>query len=230
MLDLEAPDSGLRRVVGLQPGDHPPALVAELPRLVELGVVAVADEAAVALQMRQVECQRRAEALARAPAGSAERRRDRGELLPAAGPLGQHAEHHGRRVEPVADRGEVARAAAVEHQPRQRPGEVGRGGERLARSSRRRRLGQHPRDRVEPAVDLRDIGRRPVEAAGEEPRARAADGAVDRREQAAAPLAGQRRGELEVGPRRGVDQHRRAGRLGDGGESGGRSPICVFST
>ncbi len=48
--DLERLNPGLGGVVRLHPGNHAAALVAELARLVELGVVAFGDKAAVAGQ------------------------------------------------------------------------------------------------------------------------------------------------------------------------------------
>ena len=58
-------------------------------------------------------------------------------------------------VEAVAQRGEIARAAAVDRQPRQRAQEIGRRGERLAqRVAQRRRLDEKG-DGVEPFVDRR---------------------------------------------------------------------------
>ena len=50
VLDLELADAGLLGVAGLQGGDDLAGVVAQRPRLVERGVVAGADEAAVAGQ------------------------------------------------------------------------------------------------------------------------------------------------------------------------------------
>ena len=214
VLDLQTANLGLAGVARLQAGNHPAALVAEPPRLVELGVVAVADEAAVALQMRQIWPERGGEGFDQPGRRRGDGGRRRGDLLgegavqPAGDPPGGG--------ETVADGGEIARAAAVEGEPRQRPGEVGRGGEVAAEPLSEPGVGEHEGDRVEAAGDEGGVGRGTGETAGEQPGAGAGDRAVDRRDQAAAPLAGEGRGELEIGPRRRVDQHDRAGGFGRG--------------
>ena len=157
VLDAERADVGLGGVARLQAGDDAAALVAELARLVEVGAMAVADEAAVALQMRQVVGERRRRARRPAPPARA---------ASAGARLGDLGRQRRRRRcasreprgdgEPVADRGEVARAAAVERQARQRA----RRDRAPRRASSRMRsaprgIGEHPGDRVEAAVDRR---------------------------------------------------------------------------
>ena len=134
--------------------------------------------------------------------------------------------------EAVADGGEVARAAAVERQARQRAGEIGRRGKVVA-----------DRRRSEPSsasIQATASRRRSMTAASVEGpasrRARSrAPAPVTVRSMAAsrlpAPLAGERRGQFEIGAGRGVDQHDVAGgSRGPAATSGGRSPIWVFST
>ena len=118
VLDLQPADIGLGGVVALQAGDDPPAVVAQLPRLVEIGPAAVADEAAVALQMRQVVGERGAERIGeRGRSGAQGRNRARdfvGEFVD-----GEATGDAGGNIEPVANGGEIARPAAVEGQARQ---------------------------------------------------------------------------------------------------------------
>src|SRR5207244_12388225 len=51
--DLEAANVGLFGVARLKPGDDPPALVAEGPRLVEFGAPALPDKTALTAKERQ---------------------------------------------------------------------------------------------------------------------------------------------------------------------------------
>ncbi len=109
VLDAERADIGIGGIARLQPGDHPAALVAELARLVEIAAVAVAHEAAVALQVRQVVAKRRADGGdQRGRRGGERRHRFRdlvGHLRPGADARG-NGDAHG---EPLADRRQVAR-------------------------------------------------------------------------------------------------------------------------
>ena len=94
-------------------------------------------------------------------------------------------------------------------------------------------------DRIEPRVDRCGIGQRRHQPLGEQPRAAAGHGAVDRLEQRAVALARQRAQQFEIGARRRVDEQRRARllalgprqrrplgllRLLDIGDDAGRSP------
>ncbi len=56
--DLQLADAGLPGVSRLHLGDHPPALVAQRPRLVERRKRARTDEAAIAFDQRQLVGQR----------------------------------------------------------------------------------------------------------------------------------------------------------------------------
>src|SRR5690606_633608 len=118
-------------IAALQPGDHPAALVAERARLVEIGRMAVADETAVALEVREIRAERRGDRLAevvRRGAECGDRVADLRRQAVNAKPTGDLR----RGGEPVADRREVARAAAVEAEPGERAGGVGRRRQRRA--------------------------------------------------------------------------------------------------
>ena len=99
-------------------------------------------------------------------------------------------------LETIANRGEIARAAARHHQPSQRAGEVGRGGEARADVAAQERVGREQLDRVEPARDHGGVGQRGGKALRQQPRAGDGDGAVDGADQRAAALAGLRAHQL----------------------------------
>ena len=89
------------------------------------------------------------------------------------------------RGDGVAHRAEIARTAAVERKPRQRPRQVRRALQLIAKRLAQARLAGEIRDGVEAVVDGGGIGERAAEAACKLARAGAGDGAVDGSEQAA---------------------------------------------
>ena len=115
-----------------------------------------------------------------------------------------------RRGESVANGSEIARAAAIEAESRQRAQEVRRAGQRPAQGVPQRVGLDQEVERVEPLVNRFRIGERAREPLGEEPRPRRGDGQVDRRQKRTVPRAGQRPGQLEIGARRGIDLEGRA--------------------
>ena len=177
VLDLERRDAGLVGVARLQRGDHAPALVAQRARLVERGEARRRDEAAVARDERQLVGERRLEVarqravVARRAASQAARQR-----RPAAsGAVSSVAPMRGAGVEAVAQRGEIARAAAVERQPRQRAHEI-----------RRRRRAPCAARRAAPALRRE---RRPRRAARRSPPDRSAGSRAARRSAARRPAS-----------------------------------------
>ena len=133
-------------IARLQRRDHAAGFVAQRARLVERGVVARAHEAAVALEVR--------EARRRAPPRARRRSRHRAGAAPRplarappamAALLVELGRELGGGDDAVADGGEVARAAAADHQPRQRAGEIGRGLEARAHAGARGRVGHEER-------------------------------------------------------------------------------------
>ena len=109
------------------------------------------------------------------------------------------------RGQSVAQRGEIARAAAIEAEARQRAQEIRRRGEALAQGFAQRRRLDEEGQRVEPLVDLAGVGERARQALGEQARAGGRRGHVDRGDERARALARERAGEFEIGARRGVD-------------------------
>ena len=107
VLDAERAEIGLGGVARLQRGDHPPRVVAEPPRLVEFAVVALADEAAIGLEVRQTVAKRRRQVRHQPGRRAAQRGQGIGDLgrrilaigdgqaLPAPPPPVKA--HHGRR-------------------------------------------------------------------------------------------------------------------------------------
>ena len=120
--------------------------------------------------------------------------------------------NQGGLAEPVAQRGEVARAAAPEAEAGQGALDVGAAAQELAQ--RRPHIGAVDEElhRVEPRRDRLGRGQRGGKLLGEEPRSGSGQGAVDRGEEAAAAFARQGRHQFEVAPGGGVDLHDRIGR------------------
>ena len=198
-------------VTSLQGGDHPARFVAQRARLVERAIIARPHEAAVALEVRQFVGERRIERGDEAcvrPAERGDRLRDLiRRCVRRRQPLAQRA----RRMKPVPDRREVARPAACEHEARKRARQVGRRGKAFARLVAQRRIGNEPRDGIEPLADRVRVGERGGEALREQARARRGHRAVDRGNERAAPFARQRPHQFEIGAGRRIDQERRAG-------------------
>ena len=218
MAHLEGAHAGLGAVAGLQLADQAPAVVAQLHHLVERRVVAARDHAAVPDAGRRARHQRARQALdqglvvAERLEAAHQGRRGR---LQAAGGRGVEGRADRRNLaERVAHGGEVARAAAAEPQPRERAFDVRAAAQPFAeRVTGALRLDQEAHA-VEPLGDGVRVGERRGQARPEQARAGAGRGAVDDREQAACAAALQRRRELEIAPRCGVDRHRRAGTRG----------------
>ena len=110
-----------------------------------------------------------------------------------------------------------------------------RSGARARRLADRLPRGRGPRRATRPpragGAIAREVGERPGQALGQQPRAAGRDRPVDRVEQAAGALARERAGQLEVGAGRRVDGERRpraSSRVG--GERVGRAPSWVRST
>ena len=205
MADLELANAGLARVRSLHLRDHAPTLVAQRPRFVQRLDSPWPHEAAVALDERQVIGEHRGEVARQRLAVGFELRsgpREFGRQIVCA----FEKAHDGvRRGDPVADRGEVARAAAVEAQARQRPQEIGRASELPSQRVPDRRRFDEPVERQEPLVDDVGVGQRSGEPLSEQARASRRDGEVDGRDERALPRAGERPGELQGRARRSVD-------------------------
>ena len=214
MADFQRFDAGRLGISRLQPGDDLAAAVAQSPVLVEIGVGAVADEAAVARVEREASRRAPPRGTARSRAGAASRR-----SLIAASSLrqaeGTSATHEAcakgvGRADRRANGAEIARTAAPKRQPRQRAGKVGSLLQLLAQALPQPRLVGEIGDRIEPRIHRRRIGQRTAEPAGKLARAGRGDGAVDGGKQAAGARALVRAHQLEIGARGGVDDEQAA--------------------
>ena len=212
VFDLQRRHPGDAGVFDLKPGDQPPALVAQGHQLVQRVGIVARDEAAVAGEQRQLRRQRLGQLL--------------DQLAVLAQPLGHGAQPVGQRsagmaVQQQADGGrlgqtvahgrEVARAAAPQRQAGQRALQVRAAAQRLAQVAAQPLLVQRELDHVQPLGDGRGVGQRRRELGGEQARPRPGHRAVDGGEQAAAPVAGQGAGQLQVAAGRRVDLHDGAG-------------------
>ena len=212
--DLEALDPGFSHVARLQLGDQPPALVAQAAQLVQLLPVALGDEAAVANRERQIRGQRCVQqpdefaVLAQVLhcSGDAGRRR-----TAQAGVGGEITQVAGGR-ERVADRREIARAAAAQRDPRQRALRVRTALQGFTHGGAQPLAIDEHADHVEPPVDSHRIGQRRRQPRQQQPGAGAGNGAVDDTDQAALALAGERAGQLQVAASGAVDLHGSPGR------------------
>ena len=188
--DLQALDAAIVGVARLHRGHHEARGVAQIAGLVERGLEAFADEAAVALLQRQLvgECAgKSAGQVARRPAQRVHRRRDVGRQVADRAEPRQHlvgGEHA------VAKGCEIARAAAADREPRQCARHVGRGLQCRADVVAHAAVGDEHRDRIEPAPDRGSVGERRREPLRQEARSRGGDGAIDGVEQGAAAFAG----------------------------------------
>ena len=205
------------RVARLQAGDDLSALVAQPERLVEVGVIARAarnrrraSEAADRRPARRASFAARSTGhWSRRKPGPDGRIREFRVWSPVC--VQQLPRYRFCRFESGADHVEIARAAAVEPEPRKRAKHVGHAGKRrrgrAARSSCRSTKNSTPSSR---AVDRSRVGERARQPLGEEPRAGRTPRAVDRGEQRARAAAGGRPKQFEVGARRRIDPHRLA--------------------
>ena len=104
----------------------------------------------------------------------------------------------GGRQHAVADGGEIARAAAANRQTGERAGEIGRHLQLGAGVGARRDILDETRHRIQSLPDGVRIGERRRQPLCEEPRACRGHAAVDRFQQRAAPLAGERAHQFEI--------------------------------
>ncbi len=132
----------------------------------------------------------------------------------------------------VAQAGQIARSAAAERQPRQRPRHVRAFLQQRAQILAQPLLAHEELDQVEPGVDRLRIGQRPGQIGRQAPRAGPGHGPVDRGEQAAAPLARQRLDQFQIAPGRGIDLHDRAdaqaARLAELGQFAALGQVDIF--
>ncbi len=216
MAHLQRFDAGGVGVCGLQTGDDLAAAVAKAAVLIEIGIEASADEAAVALVHGKLVGERRAERLLHRGRHPAQPDDDAVELLRQPEGVGGAGEMGGkvlRGADGIAHGAEIAGAASPQRKPRQRAGEIGRAFQRLAQGVAEARLAGEIADGIEPGVDGGGIGERTAEPRRKLARAGAGDGAVDGGEQAADAGALVGADQLEIGAGGGVDQEQAPGNL-----------------
>ena len=124
--DLEALDAGVVGVARLHRGDDEARGVAQVAGLVERGLIAFANEAAVALDQRQLLGQRALEFARQLARRAAQRRHHRSDILRRMIELVEPRQRLVGGEDAVAQACEIARAAAADRQPRQRARHVGR--------------------------------------------------------------------------------------------------------
>ena len=201
VLDLQALDAGLFDIVGLHPGDDAAPFVAKLACLIQIGVMAGRDEAAVADQKRRFGDQRAGEQrdqIVKAGHGAG----GAGDLVGLVG--GQAGGEPAAHFKPGADRDKVARAGPVQRQARQGAVDVGHlaqvGAQRFGQGGI---LGEGA-DRLKPGADFGQVAGGGGQAAVEKAGAARRDRAVNRRDQRSLAPAGQRARDLKVAPGCGV--------------------------
>ena len=185
--------AGLAAVALLEPHHVLPAGIAQGAQLVEPGVHALADEAALAGQQGRLVDQRPADPLRQAR-GWLEPGRDGAECRLARNSACKRA----ARSAAWRDRQQVARAAAAECCAGQRPLQVRAAAEQGARLLPQRLAQQQALDGVEPGADGGGVGERGRDALGQEAGAGTGDGAVDRVQERALASAGEAPGQLQV--------------------------------
>ena len=187
--DLERLDAGIVGVARLHRGDDEAGGVAQIAALVERGLIALADEAAVALDQRQLFGERALEFAGEVARGTAQRLHHRNDFRRRRFELRQPRQRLVGGKDAVAQAGKIARAAASDRQPRQGARHVGRGAQRGSDVVTRGAVGDKGGNRIQPPRDSRAVGERRGEALRQQPRSGRRDRAIDRIEQRSAPFA-----------------------------------------
>ena len=180
-------------------------------RFVERRLVAGAHKTAVAAKCRQFVGERARKFGSDCAVGPLQGRHRLREVARHGGEFSKPRGKIRRRENPVADRSEIARPAAADHDPRQRACKIGHGLEAAAQIVARGRIVDEGRNRIEPMRDLRRIGQRRGETLRQQPRSGRRNCSIDRREERTAPFAGKRAYEFEIASRRLIDGKRCAG-------------------
>ena len=210
VFDLEVRDARALALAALERDQELAAVLVDRPQLVELGVVALGDDAAVSDLRRRLRRDRPAKAVGPL-------RIDR-ELRGDAGHEGRVVarEQRGQCRQPlerVAQPREVARPGGPERDARGDALDVGGVSELRVQRAARARI-------VDPRGDARVPGGRRVlraqrmrEPLPQHPAARRGRASVEQRQERRGGLAAQRLGDLEIAPRRVVEREEFAGRL-----------------
>ncbi len=209
MLHLQRAHARLFGVARLQPHDHLARSVAQESHFVERGVIPFAHESAVALEMRQLVIERSRKFVGDGRVGFPQGGHRLRDLRRNVAGREFRGDMRSRR-NAVANGSKVARAATVDHQPRQRTRKVRRPAQPCPQLAAGGGVSDEVRDRVVPTCDRFRRGQRCGQSLCKKPRARRRHRPFDRREQRPAPLARQRSHQFEIAAGGLVDGHGRA--------------------
>ena len=227
--DLERGDAGARAVVRLQRGDRAPPARAGVAQIVERGVIAFGDIAAL----------RSHRSAARGPArGSAGRSARRGRAVAArvrraaAGGVAIRSSRSPSRHAPSSPSRNCPRSRGLPRPAASRPSArpiSAQPAQRRAQRCRASALSSTQQlHQIEPRLDRARVHQRRADIGGEQPRARARHGAVDRVEQAALALPARASASVpgsRASPRRSPSPARAC--CSRGGRRNGSAPLAV---
>ena len=189
MADLERLDAGVVGIARLHRGDDEAGGVAQIAALVERGFIILADEAAVALDQRQLLGECAFEFAGEVARGTAQRLHHGNDFRWRRFELREPRQRLICREDAVAQTGKVTRAAASDRQSRQSARHVGRGAQRGPDVVARGAVGDKGGNRIQPPRNSRAVGEGRRETLRQQPRSRGGDRAIDRIEQRSAPFA-----------------------------------------
>ena len=126
VLDAQGAAAGLRRVAALQRRDEAAGILLQLAQLVEVGIEACADEAAIALQERQLVGKGRREPVGHIRAQALQALRGLAQFPRQIGRDGEFEPELARGEQAVAHAGEIPRAAASEAEAGEGARQIGR--------------------------------------------------------------------------------------------------------
>jgi hypothetical protein len=206
VLDAQRRDAGARALPRFELEQERVAAAADRAQLVELGVVALGDDAAVADERRRLlgdRAEQRDDLFGR-------RQRRREHLEERRAFFGERGTQPRQRGERRAQPGELARPHLPERDPRADPLDVGDVAERVAQ--RRRAVREQRRDRVVAIDRGAALAQRLRQPEPKRAAAHAGDAEVDRRQQRRCVAAAERSRQLEIAvrDRRQIDQLARA--------------------
>ena len=189
---FERLDLGFVGVALLQARDHAARLVAQISRSIEVLIVALPHEAAVALRERQFVGKRFGDRIAKSAIRRTHRLRGKRNLVRYAVRTFQNRGKREGRAQGLADRRKIARSSAIKRNAGKRARKIGRGRQRLPDFRAQCPVFEKVFDAVEAARDLLCSAKWAREAAREHARACRRHGAVNRGQETAARIAAHR--------------------------------------
>ena len=223
--DLERADAGLVAIFRLQRGDGAAAITRHAAQLVQRGIIAIGDIAAIGGFGRRGGDQRagqRIDQFAMAVERGKQLLQQRRHVGQARKPLAQQP----RFAQAVAQLAEIARAAPADGDAAERAADVGQGAQRGAQLVAQARIVMEKLDEAQPRLDRGQVHQRGGQVLPQQPRARARDRPVDRAEQAARARAARGGDDFQAFPRRRVDRDMRAARLAQRRREEGQCPLA----